>query len=95
MQILAGLEQTEEIQFHFMGSKVLKGVYSGRPYPLFLMSMPDCMPETWEWEAERDQGLQVLQKNSPMPAAEILDFLERIQSYLNRMCHAGIEPLKF
>jgi hypothetical protein len=95
VQLLAGLEESEDIQFHYVGSKVLKGVYSGRPYPLFLMSMPDCMPETWEWEAEPYEGLQELRKNTPMPSAEIVDFLGRIQNYLNRMCHAGIEPLAF
>ena len=98
VQLLAGIEETEEIEeieLHYSGSRVLKGVYSGRPYPLFLMTMPDCMPETWEWEAQDDDGLQVLRKNSPMPRAEVLDFLERIRSYLNRMCHAGIEPLEF
>ena len=95
VQLLAGLEESEGIQFHYIGSKVLKGVYSGRPYPLFLMSMQDCMPETWEWEAEQDEGLLELQKDSPMPTVEILDLLERIQNYLNRMCHSGIEPLEF
>ena len=95
VQLLAGLEETEGIQFHYTGSRVLKGVYSGRPYPLFLMTMPDCMPETWEWEAEHNEGLRVLRENSPMPPDEVLDFLERIRAYLNRMCHAGIEPLEF
>jgi len=95
VQLLAGLEESEGIQFHYIGSKVLKGVYSGRPYPLFLMSMPDCMPETWEWEAEQDEGLLELRKGSPMPPLEILDLLERIQNYLNSMCHTGIEPLTF
>jgi hypothetical protein len=49
----------------------------------------------WEWEAQDDEGLQVLRKNSSTPRAEILDFLERKRTYLNRMYHAGIEPLEF
>jgi hypothetical protein len=53
------------------------------------------MPETWEWEAEKDQGLLELKKNAPMPAGEILELIGRIQNYLNRMCHTGIESLKF
>jgi hypothetical protein len=49
----------------------------------------------WEWETQDDEGLQVLRKNSSTPRAEILDFLERKRTYLNRMYHAGIEPLEF
>jgi hypothetical protein len=95
VEILAAQEESDGLQFHYTGAKVLKGVYSGRPYPLFLMSLSDCMPETWEWEAEKDQGLLELKKNAPMPASEILELIGRIQNYLNRMCHTGIESLKF
>ena len=95
VQLLSRLDDREGTQFHYIGTRVLKGVYNGRPYPLFLMSMPDLMPETWEWEAEENKGLQVLRENEPMPPDEILDLLGRIQNYLNRMCHAGIEPLEF
>ncbi len=95
VQLLAGMEESEGIQFHYIGSRVLKGVYNGRPYPLFLMTMPDCMPETWEWEAEEDEGLVALRRNTPMDSEEILDLLGRIQSYLNQMCHSGIESLEF
>ena len=95
VQLLAGLEQSEGIQFHYIGRKVLKGVYKGRPYPLFLMTRKDRMPRTWEWEAEQDEGLLALQKNEPMPYLEILELVNRIQSYLNRMCHAMIESLTF
>jgi hypothetical protein len=92
---LAEMKDTQRIQFHYIGSRVLKGVYCGRPYPLFLMSMPELMPECWEWEVEHDPGLLELSRNEPMPAEEILDLLDRIQSYLNRMYHAGIEKLEF
>jgi hypothetical protein len=95
VQMLASLDEPEGIQFHYFGRKVMKGVYNGRPYPLFLMSMADQMPETWEWEPEHDQGLQELQKNNPMKSEDILDLLERIRNYLNHMCHSGIEWLKF
>jgi hypothetical protein len=95
VHLLSGLEDSGGIQFHYIGRKVLKGVYNGRPYPLFLVSMTDLMPETWQWEAEEDQGLLELRKNEPMPSAEILKLLDQIQTYLNRMCHAGIEELKF
>lgn len=95
VQLLAGIEKSKGMQFHYVGRKVLKGVYSGRPYPLFLMTMADQMPETWEWEPEDDKGLEQLRKNAPMAPEEILDFLARIRNYLNHMCHSGIEWLKF
>jgi hypothetical protein len=59
------------------------------------MSMPDLMPETWEWEEDQDAGLIELSKNSPMPRQEIIELLGNIQTYLNRMGHAGIERLEF
>jgi hypothetical protein len=95
VHLLADLEDSGGIQFHYIGRKVLKGVYNGRPYPLFLVSMADLMPETWQWEAEEDQGLLELRKNEPMPFTDILKLLDQIQTYLNRMCHSGIEKLKF
>jgi hypothetical protein len=95
VQLLASLEEPEGIRFHYIGRKVLKGVYSGRPYPLFLMTMADQMPETWEWEAEHDRSLEELRKNSPMAADDILELLGQIRNYLNHMCHTGIEWLKF
>ncbi len=95
VQLLAGLEESEGIQFHYVGRKVLKGVYKGRPYPLFLMSREDCMPKTWEWEAEHDDGLVALRKNEPMSYPEIMELVGQIQTYLNRMCHAMIESLTF
>jgi hypothetical protein len=95
VQLLAGMAENEGIQLHYAGSKVLKGVYKGRPYPLFLMSIENNMPKTWEWEAEPDAGLEVLRKNEPMPYPEVLKLVNQIQGYLNRMCHAVIEPLTF
>jgi hypothetical protein len=95
VQLLAGMEETEGIQFHYIGRKVLKGVYKGRPYPLFLMTREDCMPKIWEWEAQEDQGLVALRRNEPMPYPEILELVGQIQNYLNRMYHAMIESLTF
>lgn len=95
VQTLAGMQNSEGIQFHYVGRKVLKGVYRGRPYPLFLMTRKDCMPSTWEWEEKHDEGLLALQKNEPMPYVEILELIGQIQTYLNRMCHATIESLAF
>jgi len=95
VQLLASQDNPGGIQFHYIGRKVLKGVYSGRPYPLFLMTMADQMPETWEWEPEHDKGLEQLRKNSPMQPEEILEFLGQIRNYLNHMCHSGIEWLEF
>lgn len=95
VQALAGIEDTHGVQFHYVGRKVLKGVYKGRPYPLFLMTRKDCMPRTWEWEAEEDDGLVALRENDPMAYSEILELIGQIQDYLNRMCHAMIETLEF
>ena len=95
VQLLVGMEESEGIQFYYIGRKVLKGVYKGRPYPLFLMTREDCLLNTWEWEAEEDQGLVALRKNEPMPYAEISELIGQIQNYLNRMCHAMIESLTF
>ena len=83
------------IRFHYIGRQVLKGVYKGRPYPLFLMSTSDLMPSTWEWEAEEDPGLAELRRDQPMAPEEICSMLDKIEQYLNRMCHAGIEKLEF
>jgi hypothetical protein len=95
VHLLASLDEPEEVRFHYVGRKVLKGVYSGRPYPLFLISMPDLKPETWEWEAEVDPGIEALRSDQPMDSDDICEMLTQIQNYLNRMCHAGIEPLEF
>lgn len=95
VQLLTSMEDPHGILFHYVGRKVLKGVFSGRPYPLFLMSMADEVPETWEWEPEVDKGLKKLRKNQPTDYAEIQELLDRIRNYLNHMCHSGIEWLKF
>lgn len=95
VHMMSEMQDSHGIQFHYIGRKVLKGVYNGRPYPLFLMSMSALMPVTWEWEAEDDPGLVQLAKHQPMQPAEIRKLLDQIQNYLNRMCHAGIEKLEF
>jgi hypothetical protein len=95
VHLLAEQEDSEGIQLHYIGRKVLKGVYNGRPYPLFLMTMADLSPETWEWEAQSDEGLEIIRNNQPMPSEEILHLLDQIQRYLNHMCHTGIEKLEF
>lgn len=95
VQVLASQEDMEGIQLHYTGRTVLKGVYNGRPYPLFLMTMEDLKPETWEWEAENNPGLKELRKNTPMAREDALELLNRIKDYLNHMCHTGIDWLKF
>jgi hypothetical protein len=95
VELVCEKDRGSGIQFHYVGRKVLKGVYGGRPYPLFLMSMPDLMPITWEWEAEEDSGLAELRRDQPMEPQDICKLLSKIQTYLNRMCQAGIEKLEF
>lgn len=95
VHLVCDMEDHLGIQFHYTGRKVLKGVYNGRPYPLFLMSMSALMPVTWEWEADVDPGLEELRTQQAMPHAKIRKLLDQIETYLNRMCHAGIEKLDF
>ncbi len=95
VHMVSELNSGSGIQFHYVGRKVLKGVYSGRPYPLFLMSLSDLMPVTWEWEDDEYFGLNELRRGEPMAPEEICRMLDQIRGYLNRMCHAGIEKLEF
>lgn len=95
VHLVSEMNSDSGVQFYYIGRKVLKGVYDGRPYPLFLMTMVDLMPVTWEWEVEEHPGLEELRRNQPMPPERICEMLDQIQSYLNHMCHAGIEKLEF
>lgn len=94
VHMFSEMEDTHGVNFHYVGKKVLKGVYAGRPYPLFLITMAAMMPVTWEWEAEEDPGMEKLRKHQPMSAKDVKKLLDQIQNYLNRMCHAGIEKLE-
>ncbi len=48
-EVLARMPNRHGFHFYYLGKQVLKGIYRGRPYPLFLVSQPDCLPEFWTW----------------------------------------------
>jgi hypothetical protein len=94
-EALAKVSDEFGLNFHYVGREVLKGVFSGRPYPLIVLSLPECTPNLWEWEeTENDYAKMVLEK-APLKPLELIQLAEKIRTYLNRMCHLQLEPLKF
>ena len=83
------------IRFHYVGREVLKGVFSGRPYPLILISLADCPSDLWKWEADESNYADAVQTQKPMQPDELKTLAERIRIYLNRMCHLQLSPLTF
>lgn len=92
---LAALPERREMQFHYVDRKVLRGVFDGRPYPLILVTLPDCMPELWQWEEDESRQLRVLRDDPPIDAEALVDLANGIRTYLNRTCRLGIKPLEF
>jgi hypothetical protein len=83
------------MQFHYVDRKVLKGIFVGRPYPLILVTLPDCMPELWQWEEDESQQLRALRDEPPIDAAALVELASGIRTYLNRMCWLNIKRLEF
>jgi hypothetical protein len=83
------------MQFHYVDRKVLRGVFVGRPYPLILVTLPDCMPELWQWEADESQQLRALRDEPPIDAVALVELASRIRTYLNRTCRLNIKLLEF
>jgi class 3 adenylate cyclase len=94
-EALARLPDRWGLQFHFVGKRQLKGVFMGRPYPVLLATLADCMPDPWEWEAEDAPQLAAVRDSPPMPTKELLELADRIRTYMNRMSGLGLEPLSF
>ena len=94
-EALASLPERRDIQFHYVDRKVLKGVFVGRPYPLILVTLPDCMPELWQWEEDDSQQLSALRDEPPMEAVALVELAGNIRTYLNRMCQLDIKRLEF
>jgi hypothetical protein len=67
----------------------------GRPYPVLLATVADCMPDAWEWEAEDVAQLAAVRDSPPMPPEELIELADRIRAYMNRMSGLGLEPLSF
>ncbi len=94
-EALAALPERRGMQFHYVDRKILKGVFAGRPYPLILITLPDCMPELWQWEEDDSKQLRALRDEPPIDAAALADLASRIRTYLNRMCRLDIRQLEF
>ena len=94
-EALASLPERRGMQFHYVDRKVLKGVFAGRPYPLILITLPDCMPELWQWEEGESQQLRALRDEPPIDAMALVELASSIRSYLNRTGRLDIKPLEF
>jgi hypothetical protein len=94
-EALADLPERRGMRFHYVDRKVLKGVFAGRPYPLILVTLPDCMPELWQWEEEESRQLLALREEPPMDAAELVELSRKIRAYLNQLYRLNIKPLEF
>ncbi len=94
-EALASLPERRGMQFHYVDRKVLKGVFVGRPYPLILITLPDCMPELWQWEEDESQQLRALRDDPPIDAAALVELASKIRLYLNRTGRLDIKPLEF
>ena len=94
-EALAALPERRGMQFHYVDRKVLKGVFVGRPYPLILVTLADCMPDLWQWEEADSQQLRALREEPPMEATALVDLAGKIRTYMNRMCRLNIKPLAF
>ena len=94
-EALASLPERRGMQFHYVDRKVLKGVFAGRPYPLILITLPDCMPELWQWEEDESQQLRALRDEPPIDAMALVELASSIRSYLNRTGRLDIKPLEF
>ena len=94
-EAIAPLSEEYYLRFHFAGKSNLKGVFSGRPYPLLLISIADCLPDLWQWENEEPYYRRLLLEESPMDAKELAELAKKIRCYLNRMCHLGLKTLDF
>lgn len=94
-EAIASMPDQSGLNFHYVGREVLKGVFSGRPYPLLFLSHADCMPDLWQWEEAEDDHAKMLLEKPPMKPGELIDLAKKIRTYLNRMCHLQLAPLKF
>ena len=94
-EVLAAMPDRHGFHFHYLGKQTLKGIFRGRPYPLLLVSQPDCMPDLWTWETEDPPQYRAVRENPPMPAAELIELTGKVRDYLNKVAQLGLEPLEF
>ena len=94
-EALASLPDRRGLQFHYVDRKILKGIFDGRPYPLILVTLPDCMPELWQWEETESQQLRTIRDEPPIDAAALVELASKIRTYLNRTCRLNLKLLEF
>ena len=94
-EALATLPDRRGLQFHYVERKVLKGIFVGRPYPLILITLPDCMPELWQWEEDESHQLRALRDEPPIDTVALVELAGKIRTYLNRTCRLNLKPLEF
>jgi class 3 adenylate cyclase len=81
-ETLAALAAHRGIRFHHVGQAILKGVFHGRPYPLIMITLPDCVPES-------------LGGDPPMAPDALIDLAKRTRSDLNATYDLKLRPLEF
>lgn len=93
--VLAGMPDRHGLYFHYLGKQALKGIFRGRPYPLFLVSQPDCMPDLWTWELEEPEQYRIVRDEPHMPAADLIAMAAKVRNYMNKAAQLDLEPLIF
>lgn len=94
-EVLVRMPNRHGFHFYYLGKQVLKGVYRGRPYPLFLVSQPNCLPEFWTWEVEDPPQYRTIREDPPMPAPDLIELAGKVRDYPNKVAKLGLEPLDF
>ena len=94
-EAFASLSELRSMQFHYVDKKVLKGVYAGQPYPLILVTMPDCMPELPRREEGESQQIRAIRDEPPMAGVALTELASGIRNYLKKNCQLSIMPLEF
>ena len=73
----------------------MKGIFDGRPYPLILVTLPDCVPELWQWEVDESQQLRALRDEPPIGPAALVELAGKTRTYLNRTRRLNLKLLEF
>jgi hypothetical protein len=90
---LVVMPDQRNIRFHNVGSAVLKGVFNGRPYPLIMITVPDCGPAHLPWETEGSNHQRATCGDPQMEARKLIELAERSRSDLNEKYHLNLTPL--
>ncbi len=80
-------------RFHYAGKAELKGVLSGKPYPLIFITFEDVETDFWRWEAEEIPQVKSLRDDPPISRAELVTLIRRIRNYVNKNSMLNLRPL--